>query len=105
MTDTAEEVPEEGNRVRFMLDSDAPESDFDNDSSRGRLSSTDSLSSLTPDKDGTAIRQRPSSSDSTCSTPTDDSPPQDNHMTDEEYERSIRYDNELLIYFVNTALY
>ena len=45
MTDTAEEVPEEGNRVRFMLDSDAPESDFDNDSSRGRLSSTDSLSS------------------------------------------------------------
>ena len=101
MADTVDEGQEEGNRVRFMLDSDAPESDFDNDSTRGRLSSTDSLSSLTPDKDGTAIRQRPNSSDSMCSTPTDDSPPQDNHMTDEEYERSIRYHTDWLIYLMN----
>ena len=93
MTDTVEDGQDEGTRVRFMIDSDAPESDFDNDSTRGCLSSTDSLSSLTPDKDGGTLRQRPSSSDSTCSTPTDtldDSPPQSNHMTDEEYERSIR---------------
>ena len=94
MADTTDDGQDEGTRVRFMIDSDAPESDFDNDSSRGRLSSTDSLSSLTPDKDGSILRQRPGSSDSTCSTPTDvldDSPPQSNHMTDEEYERSIRY--------------
>ena len=77
-----EESGEENGRVRFMIDSDAVDSD---ESVHGRLSSTDSISSLTPDRDGSASGFRPTAGVNGTA-----KKPGSAEMTDEEYDRTAR---------------